>query len=198
MVLGDLLFYRRDEVALDDALRHRGEQIVRNAVDGLLDKAFSTQTDDALTENVARELSIEPLKVSFDQGRAEVKEITLEVRNVFGDHAQVKGLRATKTFQFTGDSQLWHLRPNPYDLNPPHGEIVGHTLVLGMEVREHEGEQAAGYIKDAISSIQKYLQTQEAQIRSFNSSLPTRVLPLVQARRARLGKAADLLKKLQN
>src|SRR5216684_5829997 len=147
-VLGDLLFHRRDGVALDDALRHRGEQGVRDAIDGLPDTAFAAQTDDVLAQTVATKLSIEPLKVSFDQGQADVNEITLEVRDVFGDLARVKGLRATKTFQFSGDTHLWALRPNPYDMNPPHGEVVGQTLILGMDVREHDAEQAAGNIKE--------------------------------------------------
>ncbi len=196
-VLGELLFYRRDGVALDDALRHRSEQVARETVDGLSDKDFATKTDDALAQTVANDLKIEPLKVAFDQGHAEVKEISLDVRDVFGDRARVKGLRATKTFQFTGDRLLWGLRPNPYDMNPPHGEVSGQKLVLGMDVREHNADEAAAYIKEAISRIEKYLRTQETQVVGFNSGLLARVLPLIQARRAHLGKAADLLKKLQ-
>ncbi len=197
-VLGELLFYRRDGVALDDALRHRNEQVAREAVDGLSDKDFVTKTDDALAQSVANNLKIEPLNVAFDQGHAEVKEISLDVRDVFGDRARVKGLRATKTFQFTGDRYLWELRPNPYDMNPLHGDVSGQKLVLGMDVREHDADQAVTYIKDVVSRIQKYLQTQETQITAFNSGLLARVLPLIQARRARLGKAVDLLKNLQN
>jgi len=197
-VLGELLFYRRDGVALEDALRHRNEQVAREAVDGLSDKDFVTKTDDALAQSVANNLKIEPLNVAFDQGHAEVKEISLDVRDVFGDRARVKGLRATKTFQFTGDRYLWELRPNPYDMNPLHGDVSGQKLVLGMDVREHDADQAVTYIKDVVSRIQKYLQTQETQITAFNSGLLARVLPLIQARRARLGKAVDLLKNLQN
>ena len=196
-VLGELLFHRRDGVGLDDVLRHQGEQGVRDAVDGLPDTVFSSESDDALTGRLVKQLSIEPLKLLLDQAKAEVKEITLEIQDVFHERARVKGLRATKAIPFTGDPNLWAFRPNPYDFNPPYGQVSGQKVILGMDVREHDAEQAASHIKHAIATIEKYIKTQEVEINTFNSGLAAKVLPQIQLRRARLGKATDLLKKLQ-
>jgi hypothetical protein len=196
-VLGDLLFHRRDGVDLDTKLRHQGDAGIRKLVEQLPESDFTTASDDTLTARIVSEATIHPLQVSLDAGEPHVEAVTMRVRTMFGDQIQVKGLRATKSFPFTGDRTLWYLRTNSYDFNPPHGTIDQRNLVLGIEVQEHEGDQAAAHIENSIRVIKEWLQRQEAQIAAFNASLPARVLPLVQQRRGRLGRATDLLKRLQ-
>ncbi len=196
-VLGELLFWRRDNVDLDAMLRHRGDAGVRREVEALAEQVFTTESDDTLVERVLAKTRIAPLVVSFDDGKAHVAEIMVDVTTVFGERARVKGLRATKVFPFTGEPDLWQLRSNPYDMNPPRGMVDRHALTVGMEVRDHEGDQAAAHIEDSVRRIKEYLQRQEVQIAEFNARLPNLILPMIQRRRQTLSKAADLLKKLQ-
>jgi hypothetical protein len=195
-VVGELLFFRRDQVDLDAVLRHQGDAAVQ-LVDQLPESAFIKHTDDELVAQVAAKARIAPLALALDAAKADVEETTVDVDSVFGERLRVKGLRATKTIPFTGDADLWHLRTNPYDFNPPHGEVQGKNIVVGVEVPEQQSDQAVIHIDDTIRKINEWLQRQDIQLKAFNGSLPTRILPLVQQRRARLGKAADLLKKLQ-
>lgn len=196
-VVGELLFHRRDQVDLDAVLRHQAQEGVRQIVDGLPDAAFTKHTDDELTAQVVIKVRVAPLALDLDSAKPAVQETTVDVNSVFGERLRMRGLRATKAIPFTGDADLWHLRTNPYDFNPPYGEVRGKTIVVGMEVPEQQGDQAATHINDAIAKIQEWLKRQAAQITAFNDSLPAHVLPQVQQRRARLDKAADLLKKLQ-
>jgi hypothetical protein len=195
--VGDLLFYRRDRVDLDAVLRHRGETKVRELVDGLSESAVANHTDEQLTQEVYKAAQLTPLSVDFDRATAAVTEVPLETNSAFGQRVRVKGLRATKTIPFTGDANLWHLLTNPHDMNPPHGSVSRQNVVIGINVREHEGDQASAYISDTVTRIKTYLGRQAEQIDAFNKTLPVRIKPILQQRRSRLNSAADLLKKLQ-
>lgn len=195
--VGDLLFFRRDGVDLDAVLRHRADVKVREWVDAIPESAFANQTDEQLTQEVYKKANLMPLDVAFDKATAGVAEVSFETNNIFGDRARVKGLRATKSIPFAGEPDLWHLLTNPHDMNPPHGSVNGQTVVIGMDVREQEGEQAKAHINDTIARIKTYLDRQAAQLDTFNKGVSARIKTVVHQRRARLGNAADLLKKLQ-
>ena len=195
--LGDLLFVRRDRVDLDTALRHRGDVRVRELVDRIPTSAFESQTDEQIAQEVYKDASMKPLNVAFDQAKAAVEDVLLDVTNVFGERARVKGLRATKTIPFAGSAELWQFQTNPFDLNPPHGSVCGQTVIIGIDVREQESEQAKTYINDTIAKMKTYLERQSAQIAAYNHALPTKIMPVIQQRRARMSSASDLLKKLQ-
>lgn len=195
-VLGGLLFYRADRIDLDAVLRHQVE-LLRGKVDALPDTFIKEHSDDEVAAHVAATSAIRPLSVQFDQAKANVEEAKVDHRDPFGGSVlKVPGLVATKSIPFTGESDLWHLRPNPYTLNPPHGEIRGNNVVIGISVPTHQAEEAARYIDEAIAQIPEYLKTQSDQIARHNASLAAQAMPSIQARRQRLGSASDLLKKL--
>jgi hypothetical protein len=196
-VLGGLLFFRRDGVDLDHMLRHQGDAVIRGLIERLPDADFDSRSDEELVVQITASTRVQPLEVAFDKATADVKEVTLDINDMFGDRARVKGLRATKKIPFTGDRNLWELRTNPYDTNPPRGEVMGQAVVIGMEVPEHEAGQAASYIDDTIARMKEYLERQRTQIAAFNASLPARVPAHIHRRRSSRGKAAELLKKLQ-
>jgi hypothetical protein len=194
--LGELLFYRRDQAGLDDVLRHQVE-LLQGRVDALPDNFFSEKSDAEIAAHVAGEAALKPLVVDFAAATPSVQETTVEVRDMFErGTVRVAGLKATKAIPFTGDPELWRLRTNPFNMNPPRGEIRSGKLIIGIEVPAQEADQAARYIDDAIAQIPEYLQRQEAQIAQHNESLATQAMRWITIRRQRLGSAADLLKKL--
>jgi len=197
-VLGDLLFYRRDQVGLDDVLRDQVERL-RDKVDALPDKVFSEKTDDEIAVLIAKEQAISPLIVDFAAATPSVQETEIEVRDQFGFRGgpvRMAGLRATKAIPFKGDPALWRLRTNPFTMNPPRGEVRGDKLVIGITVPADQAEEAAGYIEQSVAQIPEYLERQKAQIARHNSSLVTHVMRWIKVRRQRLGTASNLLKKL--
>lgn len=56
--LGDLLFYRRDQVGLDDVLRQQ-IGLLRSYVDALSDKVFSEKSDDEIAAHLAKEHAVQ-------------------------------------------------------------------------------------------------------------------------------------------
>jgi hypothetical protein len=194
-VLGELLFCR-DGTDLDALLRHQADEVLRQVVDGLPNLLFASKSDDEIAAQVMTAVRIAPLVLDFTAAKADVRETTVEVTD-YGRCLRVTGLRATKTIPFTGNPDLWHLRTNSYDYNPPRGEVRRSTIVVGMEVVEQQADKAVAHIGEAITRIKQYLQRQEAQLTAFDASLPAQVMPQVQQRRQRLDKAADLRRKLQ-
>jgi hypothetical protein len=138
--------------------------------------------------------------VDFAAAKARVQEIQVEVHDRFGFERgpiRVAGLRATKEIPFRGDRDLWHLRTNPFNLNPPRGEVRGQQLVIGIEVPAQQADEAKRYIDEAIAALPEYLDRQKAQIEAHNNRIAANAIPPIQQRRVTLGRASDLLKKLQ-
>jgi hypothetical protein len=199
-VIGELLFYRQDRVDLDAVLRHH-VTLLRDKVDSLPEQLFSQKTDEEIADQLAASEAIEPLRVDFASAKAQVEEVQVEVHDQFGFERgpiRVPGLRATKTIPFRGDRDLWHLRTNPFNLNPPRGEVRGQSLVIGIEVPAQQADEAKRYIDQAMESLPEYLERQKAQIEAHNARIAANAIPLIQQRRSRLSQASDLLKKLQS
>lgn len=197
-VLGDLLFYRRDQVDLDHVLRHQVE-LLRQKVDALSDTFFAQKSDEEIAAHIATEATVEPLQVDFTNAVAAVREVQVERRDDFGfdrGSVRVPGLQATKTIRFKGDKALWHLRTNPFNMNPPHGEVRGDTVVVGISVPAHAADEAARYIDETLARMPEYLQRQKVQIDAHNAGLAGHAMQWVKVRRGRLSQASDLLKKL--
>jgi hypothetical protein len=141
--LGDLLFYRRDQVGLDDVLRQQ-IGLLRSYVDALSDKVFSEKSDDEIAAHLAKEHAVQPLTVDFGAAKPGVQETQVEVHDQFGFNRgpiRVPGLLATKSIPFKGDPGLWHLRTNPFNMNPPRGEVQGQTLVIGIAVPTQQADE---------------------------------------------------------
>jgi hypothetical protein len=203
-VIGDLLFHKKK---IDDDLQFQADNRLRPEVDRIREDDFANHTDEELVRRVVTDASVTPLEVAFDKAKSEVKEKTVEVIDRFeyksyGNRpARVDGFCVTKAIPFTGKRDLWDMKTSTSCSSPPRGEIrpngLGSALVIGIEVPERETDQAEQYIAGAVARVREYLDRQATQIEQFNASLPALVLPLVQQRRARLGKAAELRKRLE-
>jgi hypothetical protein len=175
-VIGELLFYRRDGADLDAVIRHNTNRL-REVVDKLPEILFSEQSDDQIAEGIAQSERIEPLEVNFDAAVPHVEETQVEVRDSYGfgrGPVRVPGLKATKAIPFKGNPDLWRLRTNPFNMNPPRGEVRGQNLVIGMAVPAQQADQAAQYIDSALKSLPEYLERQRAQLNpTTRTSRPT-------------------------
>ena len=196
--LGELLFYRRDQVDLDDVLRHHVE-LLRGRVDALSNKLFADKIDEEIAAHIVAEATIRPLNIDLAAAKASVQEVQVEVHdrwNYERGPVRVPGFKAIKAIPFTGERDLWHLRTNPYNLNPPRGEVRGDKLIIGIEVAAQQADEAAKYVEDTIAQLPEYLQRQEAQLAPYNASLAEHAMQWIRMRRGRLGTANDLLEKL--
>jgi hypothetical protein len=196
-VIGDLLFYSGRGPGLSDVLRHNLEKEVPAKVDRIPASQFETQTDEELTAMIVEQAKAEPLSLRLDEADGDVTEKSVTVQDVFGGTATIPGLRVTKVVPFDGEEQFFKLQPNTWDMNPPRGEVRGHKLIVGMEVRESESESAVQYIEQTIARVQEHIGRQQGQIDEHNAQLPGVAAAAIQRRRGSLGKASDLAARLR-
>jgi hypothetical protein len=195
-VIGERLFCQRP---LDDALRQAGDRL-HNAVERIQAEDFAQHSDEELVSCVVAGATMMPLEVVSDQTFA-VQPIKVDVT----DHPKygfgpgpvwAEGYRVTRTLSFTGDRELWRLKPRSGISPPPRGTIEDQTLVIGIEVPKREKGWASKYIQEVTAMVRKYLHYQAAQIQQHNDHLPAQALALVQQQRERLRTAADFRKEL--
>ncbi len=195
--VGSHLFVRPDRASLHMWLEAYARQEIAKAVDALPDGAFGTRTNEELAIQIAGDLAVAPLVVAWDHAEREVTEHTIREQDSFGrGMMQRKGLRGVKKYSYTGPSVLWQLLPSTYSSNLPQAQISGQFLIIGVEMNEQEANQAPAFLDAQVGSIKVYLERQGSDLAAFNSSLPNRIHPYIQERRARLNKAAELLKRL--
>ncbi len=196
-VLGELLFYSGFKRAdLSDVLRHNETKVVAELVDRLPDHAFKDKSDADLVAEVLEKCTVEPIVLELDKARGDVQETTVTGQDVFGDRFTTKGLRVVKEIPFRGDAELFELQPNTFDLNPPRGTVRGKTLLIGMDVRESQTEEAVRYIDENVVKVQTCIDRQADAIAQSNARLAAAVQPLIAQRRARLSTASDLTRRL--
>ena len=196
-VIGELLFFQRGGPDLDDVLRHHASEGLRKEAEQLPSSAFG-QTDEEIAKQIATKMALSPLQVDFDAAKPSVEETTVDVSHEFHygfpRGGRVPGLEVSKTIPFTGDRELWKLKTNPFNLNPPRGEVRHGAVRIGLTVPTDRAETATTYLDDTIKNINECLQRQEAQIAQHNAGLEQAALQFIRARRSRVGVAADLLK----
>ncbi len=196
-VIGELLFYSGFRRAtLSDALRHNLQNNVSAEVERLSDAVFQQKSDEELVAQIVERCKANPLVLQLDKAQGGAEPRRLDVQDVFGDRATVNGLRITKAIPFEGDAALFQLQPDTSDLSPPRGEVHGNRVLIGMDVRESESERAIRYIEETVADIQKYIAWQADAITQHNATVPGAALAAVQRRRATLGKASDIAKRL--
>jgi hypothetical protein len=201
-VVGEILFYNLNGPSLDAELRHQAEQVLSGIVDDIPEKELTSLSDAAAVERAARQVRVEPLEILLDKATSSADEAVIDVSgrqdiiSFGGRFGPMTGFRVVKTIPFKGDQQLWFLRPNSFDLNPPRGEVSGNFIMIGIEVLERELEQAKSYIDGEVTKINKYIAAQRPSIDQHNAVVSGLAAMLLQRRRERLNKAAEFLKKL--
>jgi len=196
-ILGELLFwsgFRR--ATLSDVLRHNLENNVRAEVEKLRDSEFAAKSDDELVSLMVERCEATPLTLKLEAAKGGAQPIRLDDQDVFGDRVTVDGFRITKAIPFEGDAALFELQPNQFDMNPPHGEVRGKQVIVGMEVRASAAAEAERYIAEAVAGIQKYIGWQAEAIAQHNAAVPGAAMAAIQRRRATSDTAAEIAKRL--
>lgn len=199
-VSGDLLFcgrQRSDGASLSDLLRHLQEKGVSKAVDEIPQEQFQELTDDELAQAVVKKLTIEPLALQRSEGEGKVTEQDVEVHSHWDGIVRVPGLHVEQRVPFTGEADLFELRPNTFDMNPPRGSVRGSSLVIGIDVRVGEEDTALQHIKGELDKVEANIERQRKDLEAYNERLRGQIAPAVAARRAKLQSASSLTGKMK-
>jgi len=194
----NLLFYEGD---LDDTLRGQLAS-AREKVDHIPRDQFLNSPEDEVVQHVVSELEVEPLVLFEDRAEMDQRETKIDVsgwrdRNPFGDRGPilVAAVEVVVSIPYSGDPQLWHLRPNRWQSLFPRAEVsspdrtgAGSLKIIIRQPVDEPSERIKSRLDEELRSIRFYIESQHTQIDQFNSSLPRAVQDAVRGRRERLKK----------
>ena len=73
--------------------------------------------------------------------------------------------------------------------------LVESSITIHSFLGATDSDAAVQHITSTVEQIKHYLELQKAALDPFNAALPSQLLPLIEARRARRGSAQSLLDK---
>ena len=161
---------------------------------------------DTLIEHISNQLYVEPLQLHEDSMEREQQEIQIDVskdkyRNSFRmkEPIVVSGIRVIISIPYSGDVELWRLKPSSFrsilpraDIRKPEQNRMGYVDLLIEQPSDEPQEQIKRHLDSELENIRFYISAQLSQIKIYNSTIEARVKTLVEARRERLNKYEDL------
>ena len=179
---------------------------VTKEVDGISKEQFLANSDDQIIDHVFSKMAIIPLVIYRDQmSLTELKEGRTEWRNPFGDLINLPVIRTDLTIPYTGESDLWKMKPSMRTFDPPKGDYSPQrgndqagTLRFKMEFTQEGSTSDAinNEVERNLHSIEEYLEWIKRDIESHNPQLQQVIRGTVAQRRERLGRIQSVSKTL--
>lgn len=191
--------------SLSEALQAQLSAVI-NEVDGLSKDQFLVNSDEQIIEHVYYKMVIAPLVIHRDQMTlTEPQESKTEQRDPFGDSIIIPVIRTDLTIPYSGESNLWKMRPSTFkfifprgDYSPLRGNDQAGTLRFKMEFtqREYTSDAINQEIEENLKSIEDFLGWIKHDIETHNPQLKNEIRRQVAQRRERLGTIQSALKTL--
>jgi hypothetical protein len=133
---------------------------------------------------------------------ADQKESSVEVSGFMygldrGEVRRVPGTLVTLEVPFTGDPQMFKVRPSTFNSAPPYGDIHGNVLLLKQSGTQLNAQQVQNGFDAIISNINQYLGWQKQDAKAFNDQLPAIARQSVEQRRDKLLANQNLVSSLK-
>ncbi|MFJ4623026.1 hypothetical protein [Streptomyces sp. NPDC088812] len=171
---------------LDDSLRHQLGKIA-NAVMGWNEDRLLATPDRDVIEELLEEFRIEAPAIDRDGITLERSEDRLIAEHQFGEHVRVTQRVVTISVPFTGLRDVFSLRPNQFNFNPPRGEVLNNELRIHWTGPTGQTPQQVRQGLDLqITDIERWLGWAAVQIRAYNGQAEQQATKEVQARKASL------------
>lgn len=192
----NLLFYQGD---LHRVLRSEIEQIPKK-VNAIPKDQFLASREEDIFENIIAQVEIDPLVIYEDRMEMESRETKSDVsgskeRVFFGDKGPiyVDALEVTISVPFTGDPELWKLRPNHWTsafprakIRQPEKDEIGFLIFVFTQFKDESPNKIKSRFNEELERIRTYLKSQKGQIDSFNASLPGYIQDAIKTRKEKL------------
>ena len=106
------------------------------------------------------------------------------------------GTRITHYVPFTGDQDLFQLRPSYYSSNFPQATIQNNELVFTDDDTTHDDARIQAAFADTLNETKKFLAWIENDVKPYNESIPALARERLTARRDKLTKDQRLVQTL--
>lgn len=138
-----------------------------------------------------------------DQILSDQKEIQIDVSHdphrFIPDRSQpfnIQGTSVEITIPFSGDAEVFKIRPTTYSLNSPIADVRSNVITITFEGAKLEPESLRKDIDSAIAHIRTTLETLRNDAVNLNNELPELIRTKLEARRNKLLDNRDLVSSL--
>ena len=185
----DLLFSKSNWFSVEE---HQNNQLKEEvgAYDG--NRLLNTSVD-VLSDYFADKYSIDVPVLNRDAIVADQREAKVDMSHDFryaprfdGRPNMVDGSMVEITVPFTGDRQLFDVRPTTFSMNPPRASIRVDTLILQFTGVSQSADQVKSGIENALSDIETHLDRLRNSAAALNLSLRSTAAQAIEARRGKL------------
>lgn len=134
--------------------------------------------DEELVVHILVEARVDPLVIDFDRPAKSVSPKRISVRD-YDRVIEIDGVRATRTYAYVGDPQLFRYSPSTWSGSVPRGNVVGNSIVVGVEGR-NDAEELRATIQKQEELLKEHADWQHSDIDAHNQLLgllPVRLTP---------------------
>jgi hypothetical protein len=176
---------------------HRKQTMAK--VDELPQGQFVASDDATVTAHVMSVMNIEPIAIYEDRAEMTQNETTMDVSDWYaqrgfpGGNTRVPAIRVVVTIPFTGDADLFKLRPQQYTLSDYCAEVrpgsasrPGQLAITIEYPAKTDPKEFKEELDRTLSGIRSHIAVQKNQIEQFLAQLPDAIKEAINRRRKRL------------
>jgi len=191
-----LLFSR---INIFDVLEHCQQQL-KTEVNRLSSSMIQGVPELELVHDLAGRYKLEIPVLEEEKAHISHREIDVDVSQdpmrMIRDRGQpfyIRGTEITFCVPFKGDPDLFLVRPQTFNLNPPRGEVQGHEIHLRYIRTDNNAAALKAEYQNTLQSIRQHLSWLEQSVSSFNANIGQQTQNLVAQRRQSLDATADMV-----
>jgi len=156
------------------------------------DKLLNTSLDD-VAEYLSEKYKITVPELDIDNLTVDQQETQVDVshdrRRFISDRSRpvyVAGTEVKIEIPFSGEAEVFKVRPNPFTFNPPQALVHSSKLIFSIVGTSLNTEGVRTEINDKVSQIQKALKTLKDNFKWLNSELHNEAYSALRARRDKI------------
>ncbi|MGB9235308.1 MAG: toll/interleukin-1 receptor domain-containing protein [Terriglobales bacterium] len=191
-----LLFSR---VSIFDVLNHQQERM-KIDVNQLDSAAIDRSSEEQLVHDLTSKFKLEIPVLEDNKAYISHREIDVDVSQdpmrMIWDRNQpfyIKGTEIAVKIPFKGAPDLFQVRPQTFNLNPPRGEIRANEVYLVQVRTDNNAAAVKAEYERSVQSIKQHLSWLEGSITDFNSKIGQQVQALFTQRRQALKSRAEMV-----
>lgn len=183
----DILFCEYDGFAVIENQRRQ----LQAEVTGIPEQRLLNTSVEDLVRYLVEKYNLEVPALDVENAVADQCEAKVEVSGfMYGldreETRSVPGTRVTLEVPFTGDPQMFKVRPSTSNTSPPQAEIRGQSVIITQSGTQLSSEQVQAGFERTINDINQYLTWQRGDARGLNGQLPALARQAVEQRREKL------------
>jgi hypothetical protein len=194
----DLLFFRLDMFSV---IEHQRQLSLKEVEQFNANQLLNTPTDDVVEAIVSRHRLDVP-EIHREQAYVDQKEAQVPILDYFSHDEMGRGIRHVTgtmielTVPFSGDGEMFQVRPTTFNMNPPRASISHNNLIIRVSGQNLSDAQVKDALNNSLKEIDQFLTWQRGNANEFNANLPTAIRSAIEARKAKLLRDQNLIANL--